>query len=75
MLHTLPAVAAMRLAHPEWQIGWAIEPRWRFLLEAEGASGRSSGMPLVDRIHEVPTRGWNQRPFSLKTLREIRELR
>jgi heptosyltransferase-1 len=34
ILHALPAVAALRQAHPCWQIGWAVEPRWRPLLAA-----------------------------------------
>lgn len=73
VLHAMPAVAAMRLRHPDWDIGWAIEPRWRPLLE--GNCGASVTMPLVNRIHNVPTRAWNRRPFSMATLREIRNLR
>jgi heptosyltransferase-1 len=73
VLHAMPAVAAMRLQHPEWEIGWAIEPRWRPLLE--GNCGASVTMPLVNRIHNVPTRAWNRRPFSMATMREIRDLR
>ena len=34
ILHALPAVAALRIAHPEWQIGWVVDPRWRALLTA-----------------------------------------
>ena len=26
ILHSMPAVTAVRQAHPEWTIGWAIEP-------------------------------------------------
>ncbi len=73
VVHAMPAVAAMRLKHPDWEIGWAIEPRWRPLLEANTCHRPT--MPLVDRIHNVPTRAWNQRPFSLETLAEIRHLR
>lgn len=32
-------------------------------------------MPLVDRIHSVPTRAWKQRPFASETVREIKALR
>jgi heptosyltransferase-1 len=39
ILHALPAVTALRLAHPEWEIGWVVEPRWSALLEA-GTEGR-----------------------------------
>ncbi|MEO8869668.1 MAG: glycosyltransferase family 9 protein, partial [Granulicella sp.] len=67
------AVAAMRLLHPEWRIGWAIEPRWRPLLE--GTTEGKLTLPLVDVIHEVPTRDWNRRPVSLTTFREIMKLR
>ena len=35
VLHAMPAVAALRERHPDWVIGWAIEPAWRELLEAE----------------------------------------
>jgi heptosyltransferase I len=34
ILHALPAVTALRLAHPDWQIGWVVEPRWQALLSA-----------------------------------------
>ena len=74
VLHAMPAVAAMRLRHPEWEIGWAIEPRWLPLLQSgEGA------MPLVSQVHKVPTREWNRRPFSVATAQSVlgvrRELR
>jgi heptosyltransferase-1 len=35
ILHALPAVTALRQAHPEWVIDWVVEPRWRALLAAE----------------------------------------
>lgn len=73
VLHAMPAVSALRAAHPDWYIGWAIEPRWRPLLEA--CESPVTSMPLVNRIHEVPTRSWNKRPFSLTTLKEILALR
>src|SRR5437667_145669 len=34
VLHVMPAVAALRELHPDWVIGWAIEPGWRELLGA-----------------------------------------
>jgi heptosyltransferase-1 len=56
ILHALPAVTALRLAHPDWQIGWVVEPRWQALLSAgtgqqgprdKGTKGRSSpAMPV-----------------------------
>jgi len=38
ILHALPAVTALRQAHPGWVIDWVVEPRWRALLSAEGAN-------------------------------------
>ena len=35
ILHALPAVTALRMAHPEWVIDWVVEPRWRALLAAD----------------------------------------
>ena len=77
VLHAIPAVAALRARHPEWEIAWAIEPRWLPLLRADRTSvpGSCRGMPLVDHVHEVPTRAWNRRPFSPKTLEELLRLR
>lgn len=34
ILHALPAVTALRKAHPGWIIDWVVEPRWRALLSA-----------------------------------------
>jgi heptosyltransferase-1 len=82
VLHAMPAVAALRELHPDWQIGWAIEPVWSELLEAESEtrnvarfSGRDSRRPLVDLWFQVPTREWKRRPFSPSTLRDIAALR
>jgi heptosyltransferase-1 len=82
VLHAMPAVAALRELHPDWRIGWAIEPVWRELLEAESdahdagqISGRDLRCPLVDRLHMVPTREWKRRVFSLSTLEDITRLR
>ena len=47
ILHALPAVTALRLAHPDWQIGWVVEPRWQPLLKAgngeQGTGNRDQG--------------------------------
>ncbi|HET8635617.1 MAG TPA: lipopolysaccharide heptosyltransferase I [Acidobacteriaceae bacterium] len=75
ILHALPAVTALREGHPEWRIGWAVEPQWKPLLAAEGATGRGPRMPLVDRIHVVPARQWARSPLSVKTFREVRRVR
>ena len=38
ILHALPAVTALRQAHPSWIIDWVVEPCWQALLSAEAAS-------------------------------------
>lgn len=43
ILHALPAVTALRQAHPAWQIGWVVEPRWAPLLKA-GVRDQGSGI-------------------------------
>ncbi len=34
ILHALPAVTALRLAHPGWRIDWVVDPCWAALLTA-----------------------------------------
>ena len=79
ILHALPAVTALRLAHPEWVIDWVVEPRWAALLAATDETGSSNSRgpshPLVDRLHPAPTREWRKAPLSPKTLHEILALR
>jgi heptosyltransferase I len=41
ILHTLPAVTALRAAHPDWVIGWAVEPHWAPLLVSESSEARA----------------------------------
>ncbi len=89
ILHALPAVAALRVAHPGWQIGWVVEPRWQPLLAACASVGpnsatqpggsatpiRSSAMPIVDRLHLAPSREWKRHPLSAGTREGIGALR
>ncbi len=79
ILHALPAVTALRAAHPEWYLGWVVEPRWRALLCAESKPddfGRSAArMPLVDQIHRANTRRWSHEPLSGSTLEDLFRLR
>ena len=77
ILHALPAVTALRQVHPEWFIGWAVEPQWRGLLCAEDHPPlvRNPQMPLVDAIHIVPAKQWARSPLSPATLRDIRRVR
>ena len=79
ILHALPAVTALRLAHPEWVIDWVVEPRWRALLAAEDNTdrdhGRSAAQPLVDHVHLASTKTWRKAPFSRQTFHEFMALR
>ncbi|HEV2645951.1 MAG TPA: glycosyltransferase family 9 protein [Acidobacteriaceae bacterium] len=90
VLHAMPAVAALRAAHPDWFIGWAIEPRWSDLLQitgdpedlsqglmsaAAGMVGR--GLPargLVDRWYRADARKWKKSPMAAATWSDIRAL-
>jgi heptosyltransferase-1 len=82
VLHAMPAVAALRELHPEWFIGWAIEPRWSDLLQIAGdpndlqqIEGRHDVPALVDRWYSVAAGAWKRRPISLKTRSEVHVLR
>jgi heptosyltransferase-1 len=74
IIHALPAVAALRAAAPELNIGWVVEERWVELLCAPSTSligPRSPGRPLVDRIHVVNTKAWRRSLFSSDTWKQI----
>ena len=87
VLHALPAVAALRAAHPDIEIGWVIERRWTPLLVADGyplsgwptlsdvarvGTTRPPQRPLVDHVHVVNTRAWRKAPFSGETWSAVR---
>lgn len=74
IIHTLPAVTALRQAFPEATIGWVVERKWMELLCAASAarSGpRSPQRPLVDFVHVVETKGWRSALLSRQTWQEI----
>ncbi|MGH9500886.1 MAG: glycosyltransferase family 9 protein [Terriglobales bacterium] len=74
ILHTLPAVTALRNAFPEATIGWLVEERWAELLctLAEPRHGsKSPRRPLVDRLHTVDTKKWRNAPFSPQSWERI----
>jgi heptosyltransferase I len=87
VLHAMPAVAALRERHPDWFIGWAIEPRWSELLQIAGdpndlqqlegrlIEGRLHARALVDRWYRVPASEWKRRPLARETQLDITELR
>ena len=45
IVHTLPAVAALRTAHPQAELTWVINPEWTTLLR---------GNPDIDHVHIFP---------------------
>jgi heptosyltransferase-1 len=74
IIHTLPAVTALRRVFPEAGIGWMVEERWAELLCTlpEPRSGpRSPRRPLVDRVHTVNTKTWRRSPLSTQTWEQI----
>lgn len=78
ILHALPAITALRLAHPGWIIDWVIEPTWRALFsagEALSTIGRTSAQPLVDRLHLAPTKAWRRQPLAPETRLQLAQLR
>jgi heptosyltransferase I len=80
ILHALPAVTALRMAHPEWVINWVVEPKWRALLAAEDSAGRDTSnpvakQPVVDQLHFASTKQWRQSLLAPRTRNEIGALR
>ena len=77
IVHSLPAVAALRRAFPHAKIGWIIDERWVELLAARpaiAASERSPAKPVVDVIHTFDVRGWRKNPFSVNSRANSRAL-
>lgn len=80
ILHALPAVTALRQAHPGWRMDWVVEPRWSALLSARGAQGRDTAdaharQPIVDHLHFASTKDWRRAPLRASTRRELAALR
>ena len=76
ILHSIPGASALRQAHPDWVIGWAVEPRWQGLFRANTeVTLRGDSMPLVDSLHLVNAKGWARRPLHPATFREIAAVR
>ena len=74
IIHTLPAVAALRQAFPCATLGWLIEERWAELLctlRYPRSGRRSAQRPLVDRVHSVNTSEWRHAPFSFNTWQQM----
>jgi heptosyltransferase-1 len=74
IIHTLPAVAALRDALPETRIGWVVEERWVELLcspDAASSGTVSSGRPLVHTVYTVNTKRWRKSLVAKDTRQQI----
>jgi heptosyltransferase-1 len=74
IIHTLPALTALRNAFPNARVGWIVEERWAQLLCAQNSprSGPCSpARPLVDFVHVVNTKAWRKSLLSRETQRQI----
>ena len=63
VVHCLPVLSALRRHLPEARIGWVVEEAMAPLLD---------GHPDLDELLVVRLRPWRRRPFSPRTLGEIR---
>jgi heptosyltransferase-1 len=78
ILHALPAVTALRQAHPAWAIDWAVEPAWTALLSARNGGARADlgvDQPVVNCLIPARTKAWGRQPLNLRNVGEIRDLR
>lgn len=74
IIHTLPAVGALRQAFPNTRLGWVVEERWLELLCAPTCArsgARSRQRPLIDRLHVVNTKAWRKSWTSAETWHQI----
>ena len=74
IIHTLPAVVALREAFPNATLGWLVEERWAELLctlRYPRSGRRSPQRPLVDRVHTVNTAAWRRSLFSFNTWQQM----
>ena len=74
IIHSLPAVTALRRVLPDARIGWIVEERWAHMLCAQNSprSGpRSPTRPLVDYVHAMNTKAWRKSLLARATQRQI----
>ena len=64
VIHTIPAVAAIRRTQPGFAIGWVVEESHGDLVES---------VAPVDRVFPVRMRRWRKKPLSAQTRREAGE--
>lgn len=70
IVHTIPAVVAIRRSQPGYAIGWVVESAHRDLVEA---------VAPVDEVFAIRMRRWRKKPLSRQTRHElvsaVREIR
>lgn len=66
IVHTLPALAALRRGLPQARIGWVVESRCAELLRNH---------PMIDELIVVDTHAWRRAPFSKRTLAAVAQCR
>src|SRR6266852_616106 len=74
IIHTLPAVAALREAFPRATLGWLVQERSAELLctlRYPRSGRRSPQRPLVDRVHTINTAAWRRSLFSFNTWQQM----
>ena len=74
VIHTLPAVTALRTAFPAATLGWVIEERWAELLctlPTPRSGPRSAQRPLADMIHTVQLKNWRRAWSSPQTWEQM----
>jgi len=64
IVHTLPAVAALRRRYPQARLDWLVEARWQELVEVN---------PHITQCISVDTLGWRRQLFTPVTWRAIVE--
>jgi heptosyltransferase-1 len=75
VIHAMPAIAALRRAKPDVNIGWLIEERWAELLCSSAnqrMAPRSPLKPLADWVHVANFSNWRHALSSGETWRAMR---
>ena len=65
VVHTLPAVAALKKAYPQAQIDWLVEKKCSILLKNN---------PLIHEVIEVDTHRWRKSLLSLEVLGQLKSI-
>jgi lipopolysaccharide heptosyltransferase I len=65
VVHTLPAVAALKRSHPETKIDWLVERKCSVLLRNN---------PLIHEVIEVDTQQWRKSLLSLEVFGQLKDL-